>query len=142
VAVADLAGFRDAQRRLRNEFAEEVTFLLPEQFEYPAGTPIDPETGEPYDPTVVPTVASAASAVVRCNVAFNTRNRSDEQQIQSGALGVFEQTHVMLIADIAAASAIAPAVEFDVRDARYKIEAQKPDGIGELQRYLVWGRQK
>jgi hypothetical protein len=55
---------------------------------------------------------------------------------------MFEQTHLLLIADIAAASAIAPAVEFDVRGARHKIEAQKPDGIGALQRYLVWGRQK
>lgn len=135
---ADLAGFADAQSRLRNEFAEEVTFLYREEFAYPPGTPLDPETGEPYDPTVEPISASAASAVVGCNVAFSARG----DEAQEGAGGLFEQTHVMLIADIAAASAIAPAIEFDVRDARYKIEAQKPDGIGALQRYLVWGRQR
>jgi hypothetical protein len=67
---ADLAGFADAQSRLRNQFAEEVTFMYPEQFAWPAGTPIDPETDEPYDPTVEPITASAASAVVRCDVAF------------------------------------------------------------------------
>jgi hypothetical protein len=61
---ADLAGFADAQSRLRNQFAEEVTFMYPEQFAWPAGTPIDPETDEPYDPTVEPITASAASAVV------------------------------------------------------------------------------
>lgn len=138
---ADLAGFAAAQSRLRNEFAEEVTFMYPAQFAYPAGTPIDPETDEPYDPTVEPIAASAASAVVRCNVAFYSSQRGG-QEAQDTAAGLFEQTHLMLIADVAAASAIAPAIEFDVRGARHKIEAQKPDGIGALQRYLVWGRQK
>jgi hypothetical protein len=138
--AADLAGFADAQRRLRNEFAEEVTFFYPEQSEWPAGTPLDPETGEPYDPTVVPITASAASAAVRCNVGFYSTVAQRGEQADNSPAGTLDKTHVLLIADITAASAIAPAVEFDVRDTLFRIEAQKPDGIGALQRYLVWGR--
>lgn len=140
--TADLAGFADAQQRLRGQFGEEVTFFYPEQFLYPAGTPIDPETGEPYDPTVVPISASAASAVVRCNFGFYSTVAQRGEQAEDVAAGKFDKTHVLLIADIAAASAIAPAVDFEARGTRFRVEAQKPDGIGALQRYLVWGRSK
>lgn len=136
----DLAGLVDAQRRLRGEFGVEVTFWGEPVENYPPGTPLDPETGRPYDPTIKPTTASAASAAVTCTVAFRS-NTEDQQEV--GAIGIAERTHVQLQADIDDAPAIEGAIAFDVHSERFKVEAMKPDGIGPaVQRFLVWGRKE
>jgi hypothetical protein len=58
----DLQGFRDASVRLRAAMGREVVFLLPEETVWPDGTILDPETQEPYDPTIVPAASGWASA--------------------------------------------------------------------------------
>lgn len=142
-AVApDLAGFTEAQQRLRGGFGEDVTFFQAAVLTYPPDTPIDPETGEPYDPTVEPVDENQPSATVTCTVAFITQANRDQLEFKTSALGIEERTHVLAIADIAAEPQITGAIEFDWRGDRYKIEAQKPDGIGAEQRVLTWGRLK
>ena len=50
----DLQGFRDAQSELRQLFGQDITFQAKAAATWPLGTPIDPETNEPYDPTIEP----------------------------------------------------------------------------------------
>lgn len=53
----DLAGFAAAQLRLRAYFGVDATFIVPGADTWPVGTPLDPETGKPYDPFLEPSVA-------------------------------------------------------------------------------------
>lgn len=135
--VPDLAGFTEAQRRLRGGFGEDVTFYQRAELTYPPDTPVDPETGEPYDPTIEPTVETQPSATVNATVAF--RSLSEDQE-DTSALGQIERTHVLVVADITDRAQIDNAVEFDWHGDRYKVESQKSDGIGGEQRFLTWGR--
>jgi len=48
----------------------------------------------------------------------------------------------MLIADIDDRATIEPCGEFVCRDEAFAIVAQKPDGIGGVQRWLVFGRRR
>lgn len=135
----DISGFAAAQTELRDQFGEDIVFLQETEVTFPPGTPVDPETGKPYDPAIEPTASGQASAVVKCNVAFRSANES----VEFGALGITEATRIMLICDLDDRDVIEPANEFICREERYAISAQRPDGLGPtLQRWLVYGRRK
>lgn len=145
MSTPNIAGFADAQHRLREAFGEPIDFVLPtSSVTFPPGTAIDPETGEPYDPTIHPTSSAAVTASALCNVVFHAIGRMQlvgEQK--SGPLGYEDQNHVLLIADYAASGAIHSAEEFRCRDEMFKVTAMKHDGIGSPhQRWLVYGRRK
>lgn len=131
----DLAGFRAAQERKRALMGVDVTFYAEPVSIWPPALPMDAETGRPRDPTVEPLSSAAASAVIRCGVAY----RSTGPQVEAGAPGLVQRTDVMLIADAGAGSAIEPMVRFQARGDEYLIEARKFDGVGPIDRYLVWG---
>lgn len=137
----DLAGFADAQRRLRDGFGEQITFLQDAVVTFPPNTVFDPESGEPMDPTIVPTASAQASAAVKCDVYFRaiSRGGTGKEEIQTPA-GIFPSSHLMLIADITDRATCEPCNECIVRGDRMKIETQKPDGIGAVQRWLVYVR--
>jgi hypothetical protein len=60
--------FADAQRRLRAKLGVDVVFLIASDPEWPPGTPLDPETGKPYDPFLDPLVAQVDTEVTkRCS---------------------------------------------------------------------------
>lgn len=138
--LANLAGFADAQERLRQQFGETVVFLQPPVFTYPGGTPIDPDTGRPYDPVIVPTSSAQASAVVNCDVAYEAYRAGRDRDSDVGAIGFVDRAHIMLIADLTASAACAGAESVRLRGATYKITAMKPDGVGALQRWLTFAR--
>lgn len=130
-AQPDLAGFTDAQKRLREAFGEVVEFLAPAVETYPAGTKLDPETDRPMDPLVEPDSSTTPIERVKCNVAFKpTRAEADES-------GWRDVEHVRLIADISDRAKIDGAVRARVRGQTYRIVSMTPDGIGGVQRYLV-----
>lgn len=139
----DLPGFKDAQQRLRDHFGEEVTFLGPPEEEWDPSVPIDPETKRPYDPVIEADTRTQPETVVKCNVVFKAINRAGiSGEAEATALGWVEGAAVMLIADISEMDSIADAVEFLVRDERWKVTATHVDGIGGTQRYLVYGRKE
>lgn len=133
----DLAGFRDAQQRKRQHFAEDVAFLGEVTMEFPDGTNIDPETGRPYDPVVEPTGSAQQTAVVPCEVAFNPTRGDPAEPTE---LGWVEHTDVLLICDVGYASATSGAKDVEVRGERYKVVAMKPDGLTGNDRLLTWGK--
>jgi hypothetical protein len=64
----DTAGFADAQDRLRQALGVDAVFLLPGQQTWPPDTPLDPESGRPYDPFVEPDVDTGTVEVtLRCS---------------------------------------------------------------------------
>jgi hypothetical protein len=136
VVEADIAGFADAQQRLRERFGEPAVFLQPPQFTYPPGTPIDPETDRAYDPVLVPTASAQASAAVNVTVAYQARARDET----AGPIGFSDRAHVMLIADLADRPLCEGAITVLLREDPYTITAMRPDGIGQLQRWLTYAR--
>lgn len=139
----DLDGFTDAQRRLRGAFGEEIVFLFPEEVTWPPDTAIDPETGRPYDPVIEPSGSTQPTATVKCNVVFKAINRAGiSGEAEATAVGWLEAGNMMLIADITDRATIDGAVRFQARDELWDIHSTLEDGIGGVQRYLVFGRKR
>lgn len=130
----DLAGFADAQRRLRREFGEAVTFLGEVTATFPDGTALDFE-GNPYDPTIEPETEAQASASAICTIAAKPTTGTEEEPSQAG---VFETGHVVLSADIADRALIEDKSHAVFRERRWLIDATQPDGIAGIQRLLVF----
>lgn len=134
----DLAGFRDAQDRLRDHFGSIVTMLGDVQVSFPPGTRLDPQTGRPYDPTVEPSSSAQATSVVKANVAYRPMAGDPSEP---AAIGWVDTAEVMLNLASAAASAASGANAFLIRDERYQVVANHFDGIGDApDRYLIFGR--
>lgn len=135
----DLAGFRAAQQRKRDELGEDVLFLHEPSITFPPGTPTDPETGRPYDPVLTPTASARASAIVRCAVAVDWGTRED---VEDTPAGIFARGDVMAIAPSGAASAIDGAIELEVRGVRYSVRSQTFDGVAGIDRFLTIGEKQ
>lgn len=140
--VADLDGFAGAQRKLRANFGEPITFLGPPVTTWPPDTLLDPETGVPYDPVLEPTTTTNEQSVVCCNVAFKANRAGASAESESTALGWLETGDMMLIADIQDRPLIDGKASFIARGEHWDIHATVADGIGGIQRYLVYGRKR
>lgn len=123
--------------RKRAAMSEDVIFRGEPEVTFAPGTPLDPETGKPYDPVLVGS-AVTASATLRCEVAYRTRG----DHPRPAPIGWMENTDVMLIADSDAAATASGMIEFETRGERFEIRAQKFDGVVGVDRYLIWGAQK
>jgi hypothetical protein len=135
----DKAGFADAQRRLREAFGEPCTFRWPAVDTWPDGTPIDPLTERPYDPSIEPASEVQRTETVTCSVVFRAVGRMQPEPVSS-AIGVLDANKIVLIADITDRNRIEGATEVDVRGERYVVDSTRPDGIGEMQRFLAYIR--
>lgn len=136
----DLTGFREAQRRLRDAFGQDVTFHWPPTQTWPEGTRLDPESGQPYDPTVKPVASAPRSAVVKADVA-SSPGRKDSTD--TTAFGELEVGDVLLIVNPEDALAVAGATRFELPNGeRYAVRATRDDGIGGVDRHLVFGERE
>lgn len=137
----DLAGYAGAQAAHRQRMGVDVVFLQGVSVTFPPGTPMDPETGLPYDPTLVPTASAQASAVVRCNVARSAVRNARDGLVRSSAMGFGDAEQITCIADLSASAAIDGAVEFLVNSARFKVVAMNVDEpVAGAERIVVMGR--
>lgn len=139
----DLDAFRDAMNRLRTYMGEDVTFHIPEAPQWPPGTPIDPETGEPYDPAVDPVVGGGFQDVVKhvgvvVKPISPAREGGDTRFAPGG-----EFSGMDAVLDMAAADQpdVTDATEVTVYNARFKIIEMKPSGLGgtdQIDRFVVY----
>lgn len=129
----NLAGFRRAQERLREEFGEEVVFLQDAVVTFPPDVAVD-DDGQPFDPFAAPASSAQASAAVKCSVAWKPMDA------EGSAIGWVDRQHVMLIASSAATSAVEGADEFLLRGERWQTTSIELDGLGGVSRLLVFGR--
>lgn len=144
----DLEGFREAQTRLRLQFGEDIAFSGETAPTWPIGTPIDPETDEPYDPTIEPTSGGVMTVIgtIRCSIVFRPMGlsrRGIDDDIQTTAVGNFEEGAVVLIADPDDYATVDTATQFDCHDETYIIAQVEKDqlGPGDIQRVLIYGEQ-
>lgn len=134
--VPDLEGFRDAQAKLRADFGEDIPFFVPSATTWPIGTPIDPESNVPYDPTILPTASGFASASVRSSVVFRPlglSRRGVADDVKQTEVGRFEAGELALIVgyDDFVANGLDEATEAIVHDERYVINTFDYDRLGE-----------
>lgn len=162
----DLAGFVDAQKRLRSKLGRSVTFFTPLTPIYPSSVgsgKIDPETHLPYDPVIQPAgfrvpasggaasgfvpagsqASGYASASATCSVVYHPLDTSEIRRppVAGTPFGNRDKANKDLIADPSDLAVFERATWFLLDGEGYRIELIKPDGIGGLQRYVIYGEE-
>lgn len=134
----DLAGFREAQLTLIAKLGADVPFFSPVAPSYPPGTPIDPESGQPFDPSIAALASGFTSAAVRCGVAIRPVGVQKDNMLS--ALGIMEEGKgLLLVPQLAYENAnLDGATQCEVHGERWTIEQRDLDGIGtETHRYVL-----
>lgn len=144
-ATPNFAGFQEAQARLREQFGHDITFLTEGVDTYPPGTELDPESGEPFDPSIEPTATSDVATVVHCSVVSRPMGLSRsgvDDSVKREAIGWVEEGGVVLIVDIEDWADVRDADSFEYADETYSIRQTEHDYLGEAERYLIFGSQQ
>lgn len=138
--LPDIAGFRDAMDRLRGAMGGDVTFHIPQPKTWPVGTPLDPETGEPYDPAIQPTSSGFDDVVKHVGIVTKPISTSREgADVRFEAGGEFSGMDAIL--DLAAADYpdVQDATEVTMLGRRFRIMEANPGAIaGTTDRYVVY----
>lgn len=141
MATPDIAGFKDAQERLRQQLGVDVTFEIPEPKTWGPDVAIDPESGEPFDPTTVPTSGGGTTEVVkRASKIFRPIVRSGEDSAVSSPIGVMDTEHMAVVIGEADYADVQDATGFTVNGKGYGITDSTPDGLDAIDRYIFYGQ--
>jgi hypothetical protein len=141
----DLTGYREAQIALIAQLGSEVEFFLPAGVVWPPEAILDPETGEPYDPSVLPVSSGFSSASVKCGIAIRSRGGVAKDEEILTAIGPFENGEGALLVPVAdyEANSLDEATEAVVYNERYDITQADEDGLADqIHRVIVYIRQK
>lgn len=132
VVDPNLEGFREAQVTLRQKFGEDVPFFTPSETEYPEGTPLDPESGLPYDPTILPLASGFASAVVRASVVFRPI-QGTRDSTRTTPIGDIEEGSVVVMVSPQdfEEEDLDEATEMEIHGERYRIKQTEYDQLGD-----------
>lgn len=138
----DFAGFADAQVRLRANFGREVVFFTPLPTTWPPGTPLDPESGRPFDPTIRPIASGMASAAVNCSIidrplGLSQRGTKDQRQAQT-AIGDMADKNKVAIISVEDAPRASGAVKASYLDEDFRVTDFRRDALGPVERYLAY----
>lgn len=134
----DLEGFRAAQRRHVANMGHDATFHLPGAQTYPAGTALDPQTGEPYDPRIQPETNTGGDVVKKVNVIQRPAGGGLEGPTVAARNALMSAADVVLILLAEDHAAVQTATHVTVFGERYKITLFQPDGIGTVHRWLTY----
>lgn len=138
----DLAGFRNAAIRMRAEMGADVPFFTRTDGTFPADTPLDPETGRPFDPAVAESGSAWGSAMVRAGVYTKPVVGADDDAI-ANAVGWFEEGRIVLDVDPDDYASVEAATEVEWNGARYEISDVDGSEIDNVEhRKLVFARKK
>lgn len=144
MSAPDVTGFVNAQAGLRSQLGLEVVFKVPIAEVWPGGTKINPDTGEPYDPTIKPTSDPFTELTKRCLVilkqASPLRPQSDSENEASG-----EMSGMDIIVDIAETdyAEVEDATEMIVNELNYRIRETKPFALADTRyRRLIYGQER
>lgn len=130
--------------RLRTNFGQEVAFRIPLAKVWPAGTQLDPETGEPFDPAIDPLSGGGFTSVVkRVGVVTKPitpgREGGDTRFAAGGAFSGMDAILDMAATDKAD---VDDATEVILYGDRFDIVEMKPGGLGGgadvIDRYIVY----
>jgi hypothetical protein len=134
----DVAGFASAQVALRAALGVDAVFLIPGEATWPAGTPLDPETGKPYDPFLEPESATATQEItVRCSFVHSPLTSADPEATPIGAADRGSAALVVPLADyptVRAATRVRVGAEtWDIQQFRYDLALTVPRWIAYLE---------
>lgn len=123
----------------RSAFGEPVTFHLPVPPTWPVGTPIDEDTGRPFDPTVEPESGGGFTDVVRSVlVIYHAIGPGLEAQQSSEAVGLLKGESAVLDIGVPDYPDVQDATEVTVGGTRYIVTDRQDDGILGRDRVLMF----
>lgn len=142
VTGPDIAGFLDAQDRLRDKMGQDVDFMVRVASVWPGGTPLD-ENGEPYDPTVKPTSGGDLRPVTkRVGVMFKKASPlRPGADTQWETVGEFSGMDIILNLNGTDYADVRTAVQVWFNGLKFRIVEFKPGGLGGVDRWLVYGQE-
>ena len=138
----DVSGFAAAQRRLRDKLGRDVRFYTPIALTWPAlpAGAFDPDTGEPYDPTIRPLASGYVVASARCSVVFQPLSTIRRDELQEEPTGIRSRLNKDLIIDVDDYWTASAATLYELDGEFWRIVKRKADGIGARQRYVIFGQ--
>lgn len=136
----NIAGFKDAMGRLRQQSGGPVTFRVPQTPVWPLGTQINPLTQRPYDPGIQPTSGGGYDEVTKtCGVIFKDASKlrpGSDARFEPG--GEFSGMDCIVDLDFADYPAVENATHARIFRDEFKIVEWKPGGLTSQDRYLVY----
>lgn len=123
-----LDGFVEAQERLRIAMGEDVVFYTPETAVWPAGTQIDQQTGQPYDPTIVPESGGGETEIILHVLPVQRPIQGAGDDVIEGPAGVRNDETIAFRMVAADAVLVEDAVAASWRGLRYRISEVVDDG--------------
>jgi hypothetical protein len=136
--VPDVAGYAAAQTRLREQLGIDADFLIKGEPVWPPGTPIDPETGKPYDPFLDPvTPVEETTITVRVSFVHRPLDAADPAASPIGPLDRGNAALIVAEADyptVHGARRVQVAGEvWDLQSWRHDVAARMPRWIAYLE---------
>src|SRR4051794_19174096 len=123
----------------RSAFGEPVDFHIPTPPVWPAGTPIDEDTGTPFDPTVEPESGGGFTTVTRdVLVIYHAIGPGLEAPQQSEPAGLMKGESAVLDVAVPDYPDVQDATEATVKDTRYLVTDRQDDGILGRDRVLMF----
>lgn len=146
----DLAGFLTSRSVLFNNFGIWMAFLIPVQPQYAPGTPLNP-FNEPLDPWMTPAsgaiegtgFTSAFASATLVTRPYGGRGQVRDQQGET-PLGIIAEQQLGINITPQTYAAVGPeasggtATHVAFWGERFQIRQWRSDGIGALQRYVVF----
>lgn len=134
----DIVGFRAAQRRLRELLGRDAVFHTPLPVTWGPDVALDPQTGRPYDPTVVPDSGGGMADVTkRVGLVMRPITQRDDQVAEESPIGPRRDTLIALAVEVDDYPDIQDAATVTVGGVGYTItEMLRDPGIDE--RYIVY----
>ncbi len=144
MAEPNVAAFLDGDVRLRTQLGSPCIFQIPVAPEWPGGTKINEDTGEPYDPTIVRTNAEFTEVTITVLIILKQgsplRPQSDTRTTALGDVSGMD-----LILDVAEADwpTIEAATELKLNGLDYHIREQKPFSVAGIRyRRLIYAEER
>jgi hypothetical protein len=137
--LPDIAGFEQAMEQARSVFGQPVTFHIPQPTVWPADTPIDEDTGQPFDPTVEPESGGEFVDVPKTVlVIYHAIGPGLEAPQASEPAGVLRGETAVLDVALSDYPDIEPATEVTIQNTRYTVEDRQDDGVVGRDRMLIF----
>lgn len=136
--VPDLAGFREAQDRLIDLAGTPCDFHTPGVLTWPADVAIDPETGDPYDPTAVPDAPEAPTVVTKkCSVISGVPRVTTDRSDTFNPFGWVNDTRIALKLPAADYPDVKDATTVTVYGVDYAIHEWREVGLDIIDSYYA-----
>ena len=142
--TADIPGFIDASKRLRAQFGDSTTFLVPIDPIWPVGTKINPDTGEPYNAMAVRSNTPFNQVTITCLVILKEASPLRPQaSVQWSEVGIMSGMDIILDVDADDYDTVKDATEFEYATKNYKAEEWKPFQMADIiYRWLCYGKER